>query len=107
MIHSILDQLQQLDRQIDATLCEDLEQLEVLIAERSKCCVLLQKVSNQGEKDLAMLSVMQEATNAFKERFEFLRSNAGEDLALLQRQEKLLSVLGPVEPTPAYVDYAA
>ncbi len=107
MIHSILDQLQQLDRQIDTTPCEDLGQLEVLIAERSKCCVLLQKVSNKGEEDLAILSVMDEATIAIKKRFEFLRSNAAEDLALLQRQEKLLNVLGPVEPTPAYVDYAA
>ena len=107
MTHSILSQLQQLDLQIHNTFCEDLGRLEVLMTERSKCCALLQKVSNKGVEDLAMLAAMKEATNAIKERFEFLRNNAAEDLALLQRQEKLLNVLGPVETTPAYVDYAA
>ena len=54
-----------------------------------------------------MLSAMQEATNAIKERFEFSRNNAAEDMALLQRQEKLLNGLAPNETTPAYVDYEA
>lgn len=107
MTHSILGQLEQLDLQIHATSCEDLARLEVLIAERSKCCALLQEGPNTREEDLAILSAMQEATNAIKERFEFLRNNAAEDMALLQRQEKLLNGLGPTETTPTYVDYAA
>ncbi len=106
MSHSILDQLEQLDLQIHETSCENLERLEVLMEERSKCCALLQEVSDKGEEYIAMLSAMTESTNAMKGRFEFLRNNAAEDLALLRRQEKLLNVLGPVEPTPAYVDYA-
>ena len=107
MDHSIFDQLQQLDRQIDATVCEDLGQLEALIAQRSKCCALLQRSTSIGEQDLASLAAMQAATNALKDRFEFLRNNASEDLELLQRQEKLLHVLAPMEAVPSYLDYAA
>ena len=44
MSHSILDQLEQLDLQIHETSCENLERLEVLMEERSKCCALLQEV---------------------------------------------------------------
>ena len=107
MTHSILNQLQQLDRQIAATPCEDLGQLEVLIAERSQCCASLQKRPDKGERDLSMLAEMQAATNTLKDRFEFLRNHAAEDLALLQRQEKLLNVLAPNETAPSYLDYAA
>ncbi len=107
MTDSILDQLRSLDREINATVCDDLGQLEVLIVERSKLCALLPKSPNKEESDLSILAAMQAATNTLKDRFEFLRNNASEDLVLLQRQEKLLNILAPMETAPSYVDYAA
>jgi hypothetical protein len=108
VIDSILETLETLDRQIDSTSGEDLEHLEKLMEERAQACSdLRQHLRGAGENHLERISGLIASTDALKDRFTFLRVNAGEDLVLLQKQDQLLNLLAPESYDPAYMDYSA
>ena len=107
MTSQLLNDIEELDRRIDATDAADAPLLGRLLEQRAQTISKLCTLQTQWlPSHIERLAVLGKKTDTMRARFQFLHSHAVDAMALHNRHDRLLHLISGTGANPCYVDYS-